>query len=243
MPKVMRATPELTSMPTRPSSSPSSTIASDLATEPCASTTAAIRPSTSRLKYSTAVNLSASIDNGTLRTRDHDRRHRAGKERGDGGNGERRSGLALLGHLVTVDTGDDRRRLARHVDQDGGGRAAILRAVEDAGQHDHALRRRQAEGEGQQQRHRRDRPDAGQHADRGADDHADQAEQQIVEFEGRRKAHQQIVEELHVRPCPARPDRDRQGQQLDEQQHRGPRKHDGKRNVSTAALPAWRGWR
>ena len=64
----MRATPELTSIPTRPSSSPSSTIASDLATEPCARTTAAIRPSTSRLKYSTAVNLSASIDSGTLRT-------------------------------------------------------------------------------------------------------------------------------------------------------------------------------
>ena len=68
MPKVMRATPELTSIPTRPSSNPSSTIASDLATEPCARTTAAIRPSTRRLKYSTAVNLSASIDSGTLRT-------------------------------------------------------------------------------------------------------------------------------------------------------------------------------
>ena len=33
--------------------------------------------------------------------------------------------------------------LARHVDQDGGGRAAVLRAVEDAGQHDQRRGRRQ----------------------------------------------------------------------------------------------------
>ena len=41
-----------------------------------------------------------------------------------------------LRHLVAVDAGDDRARLARHVDQDRRGRAAILRAVVDAGEHD-----------------------------------------------------------------------------------------------------------
>ena len=74
-----------------------------------------------------------------------------------------------------------------------------------------ALGGRQAEGEGQQQRDRRDRPDAGQHADRGADDHADQAEQQIIQFEGRRKAHQQIVEEFHMRLLEAVPSAARSG--------------------------------
>ena len=68
MPNVIRGAPELTSMPTRPSRMPSSTIASDLATEPWASTTAAINPSTSRLKYSTAVNFSASAASGRLST-------------------------------------------------------------------------------------------------------------------------------------------------------------------------------
>ncbi len=46
MPKVKRCTPELTSVPIRPSSSPSTTIAIALRSEPRASTTAPIRPNT-----------------------------------------------------------------------------------------------------------------------------------------------------------------------------------------------------
>ena len=138
-------------MPIRPSSIPSSTIASDLPTEPCASTTAAIRPSTSRLKYSTAVNFSASTESGTLSTRDDDGGDGAGEEGGDRRDGQGRAGAALLRHRMAVEAGDDRGRLARHVDEDRGGRAAILRAVEDAGQHDHRRGRLQAEGERQQQ--------------------------------------------------------------------------------------------
>ncbi len=64
MPKVRREAPEETSMPTMPSRSPTTTMASALATEPCARITAAIRPSTSRLKYSTAVNCSARAASG-----------------------------------------------------------------------------------------------------------------------------------------------------------------------------------
>ena len=50
IPKLKRATPEFTSVPMRPTSSPSTIIAIALMSEPCASTTAAMRPSTIREK-------------------------------------------------------------------------------------------------------------------------------------------------------------------------------------------------
>ena len=132
--------------------------------------------------------------------RDHHRRHRAGEERGDGGDRQRRAGAALAGHLVAVDAGDDRGGLARHVDEDGGRRAAVLRAVEDAGQHDHGRRRRQAEREGQQHRHRGERRDARQHADQRADHHAGETEQQVLPARRRGEPERQVVEQLHRRP-------------------------------------------
>ena len=64
MPKLYRATPEFTSVPTRPSSRPRMTIAIALMSEPCASTTAAIRPSTISEKYSVGPNLSATSASG-----------------------------------------------------------------------------------------------------------------------------------------------------------------------------------
>ena len=68
MPKVMRGTPELTSTPTRPISTPTTIMAMALGGEPCASTTAPSRPSTIRLTVSTAVNLSAKAASGRLRS-------------------------------------------------------------------------------------------------------------------------------------------------------------------------------
>ncbi len=62
----MRGAPVLTSMPTRPSSRPTSTIATAFSGAPWASTTAPVRPSTIRLKYSAALNLSASQVIGAL---------------------------------------------------------------------------------------------------------------------------------------------------------------------------------
>ena len=64
MPKSKRATPELTSVPTMPSSRPVTIIAMALSSEPCASTTAPISPSTIREKYSAGPNFSASSDSG-----------------------------------------------------------------------------------------------------------------------------------------------------------------------------------
>ena len=80
-----------------------------------------------------------------------------------------------LRHLVAVDAGDDRAGLARHVDQDRRGRAAVLRAVVDAGQHDQRRQRIEPEGDRQQHGDGRDRADAGQHADQRAEQAADAA--------------------------------------------------------------------
>ena len=62
----MRGEPVLTSMPTSPSSRPTSTIATAFSGAPCASTTAPVSPSTIRLKYSAALNFSASQAIGAL---------------------------------------------------------------------------------------------------------------------------------------------------------------------------------
>src|SRR5207247_1359317 len=62
--KVKRSTPELTSVPTMPSSRPNTTIAIALMSEPCASTVAATRPNTISEKYSDGPNLSATSASG-----------------------------------------------------------------------------------------------------------------------------------------------------------------------------------
>src|SRR5450631_1077239 len=63
-PNANRAAPELTSVPTMPSRSPSTTIAIALSNDPCASTTAPIRPRIISEQYSAGPNLSASSDSG-----------------------------------------------------------------------------------------------------------------------------------------------------------------------------------
>ena len=131
------------------------------------------------------------------RRRGHGDRHRchaAGEEGADGGNGERRPGAALACHLVAVETGDDRARLARQVDQDGRGRATVLGAVVDAGQHDERTFGRQEVGGRQQQRHGRHRADARQHADGRADDGTHQAPEQVLQRHRDRKAQPQVVQ-------------------------------------------------
>ena len=144
---------------------------------------------------------------------DDDGRDRAGEERCDGGDRERRAGAALLRHLVPVETGDDGGGFARQIDQDRGGRAAILRAVENAGEHDQRRRRRQREGERQQDRDRGDRRDARQHADQRADQRAQQAEAEI----GRRERDAETRwrgwrSGPCVRAVSRRPDRDRKAE-------------------------------
>ena len=114
------------------------------------------------------------------------RADRAGEERAERRDRQRGAGAALAGHLVAVEAGHDRRRFARQVDQDRGRRAAVLRAVVDAGQHDQRGGRRQMEGDRQQHGDGRHRADAGQHADQRADHAADERVEQVLEAERRR---------------------------------------------------------
>ena len=140
--------------------------------EPCARTTDATRPSTISEKYSAGPNRSAIAASGGPNSGDQERRHGAGEERADGRGGERHAGPPLPRHLVAVERGDHRRRLAGQVDQDRGRRAAVLRAVVDARQHDQRRDRRQRERDRQEHGDGRGRAEPGQHADQRAEEHA-----------------------------------------------------------------------
>ena len=130
-----------------------------------------------------------------------ERRHQhgrdaAGEERADRGDGERRAGAALLGHLVAVEAGDHRRRFTWDVDQDRRGRAAVLRAVVDAGEHDERADRRQAEGDRQQHGDGGERADARQHADQRADQRTDQAQEDVGRRDGHAHAEPEICNQV-----------------------------------------------
>ena len=107
-------------------------------------------------------------------------RNGAGNEGADRGGRQRRPAASGLGHLVAFDRGRHRRAFARRVDQDGGGRAAIHAAVIDAGEHDQRAGRIELVGDGQKQRDGQGRSDAGQHADRSAEQNSDQREQKVM---------------------------------------------------------------
>ena len=124
------------------------------------------------------------------------RRHATGKERADRGDRKRGARASLPRHLVTVERGDHGRRLARDVDQDRRGRAAVLRAVIDAGEHDQGAHRGQPEGDRQQHRDGRDRADARQHADKRADQRAEKTEQDVVGLGRDPKAQRQVGEKV-----------------------------------------------
>ena len=138
--------------------------------------------------------------------RDHDFRQRRGDEHepqdrdgaadeaAEGGDHQGRAGAPSARHLIAFDAGDDRRRLAGNAHQDRGGRAAIHRAVEDAGQHDDADRRIEPECQRKQQRHARERPKPGQHADHGSPQAAEEAIEQSLPGERDREPGDELVE-------------------------------------------------
>src|SRR6185503_1096423 len=94
---------------------------------------------------------------------------------------------------------------ARHVDQHRGERAAVLRAVVDGGEHDHRAGGARAVGERQQQRDRGGGADARQHADDLAEDHAEQAHQQVHRRRRGEEALAQLRKELHPGQIPRGP--------------------------------------
>ena len=167
-------------MPTSPSSRPSTVIATPLSGEPRASVEPASSPSSISEQISAGPNLKRELHQHR-REEDHlgDAERRA-DERRDHGDAERRAALALPRQRIAVEAGDGVRRMAGQVEQDRADRAAVLRAVVDARQHQDRGDRLHREGQRQQERDRRHHAHAGQHADDVAEQHADEAPQQVL---------------------------------------------------------------
>jgi hypothetical protein len=105
---------------------------------------------------------------------------------------KRRAGAALPRHLVAVEAGDHGSRFARNIDQHRGRRAAILRAVINACEHDQRADRRQAERDWQKHGDCRNGADARQYANERTDQRTKQAEADVVWVRGNRETHREI---------------------------------------------------
>src|SRR5262249_3647734 len=160
----------LPSVPTRPTSRPRMIMATALITEPCASTTAAIRPSTMSEKYSGAPNDWPILASGGAKVAISRVATQPAKNEASAATAS--AAPAVPRHLMAIDAGHHRRGLARQVHQNGGGRAAVLRAVKDAGEHDQPRRGLEVERQRQQHRDGRNRTDAGKDADQRSDQRA-----------------------------------------------------------------------
>ena len=196
-PKVKRICPVCVSAPTVPSRRPIRIIPSALINEPCASAIAATSPSTIRENFSIGPGASANSDSGCANASQDQRADAAGEEGTERGDGQRGPGAALARHLIAVETRHHRRRLAGEVHQDGGGRAAVLRAVVDSGEQDQGGHRRQREGRGQQHGYGGNRADSRQHSDQRAERHAEQAVEQILQCKRDAEAQREVVQEVH----------------------------------------------
>ena len=172
-------------------------MASDLRMSPWARTAAATRPISISEKYSGAPNFSATSASGGPAMAISSVPKVPAANEPMAAMASAGPGAALPRHLVAVDAGDDGGRLAGQVDQDRGGRAAVLRAVIDAGQHDQRADRRDVEGDRQEHRDGGERADAGQDADQRADRDAEHAVTEVLQREGDAEAEGEIVEQIH----------------------------------------------
>ena len=136
---------EFTSVPTRPRPGRPRDHGDGLEQRARGQTTAPTRPSTISEKYWPGRIEGHPVMGG--KGGDHQRAHAAGEERAQRGRGQRRARRALR-----APSGSRRSRPPRTtrpvVHQDGGGRAAVLRAI-DAGQHDQGRRRLERNTSGQ----------------------------------------------------------------------------------------------
>src|SRR3990172_6343462 len=188
-PNVNRRTPEIGSMPTVPSASPSPTISSDMSTAPPERRERIASPIALSAKYSGGPNRSAWSASHEAERAGHERAHRRHRERG--------ARPAPARHLVAVERGDHGRGLARHVHEDGRRRAAAHGAGVDAGEDDEGGGGREREGRGDEERHRADGPDAREHADDRPDQHADEAREQVRRREGHAEAVDEALDGAH----------------------------------------------
>src|SRR5262249_48604785 len=134
--------------------------------------------------------------------RHHDHAECAGDERADRRDPQGRAGAPLLRHLVTVETGHDRRGLAWDVEKDRGRRAAIHSAAQDRAEHHHSADRRHGERDRQQQGERRERAHAREHAHQRPDQAAEKAEKKIIECQDDAETGEQPPDGLHASPTP-----------------------------------------
>ena len=197
-PKENRVLPEMGSSPTEASRRPSAIMMSPLTTEAPERVTAMRSPTKARENISGGPKLRANPAifgaNRVMPTIPIGARH----ERADGGDAERRPGSPLLRHLVPVDAGDHRRRFAREIQEDGCGGAAVLRTVEDPGHEDDGGDgRADGVGRGQEQGDRGGGPQPGEHPDGGAEQRADEREQDVHRGQGDGKAVDQSRKDLH----------------------------------------------
>ena len=198
-PKMKRDCAVKMSVPMLVSQSPSSIDSSPLISDGPDSSTTSARPRHISAKYSGELNDSAkAATGGAIRLNAITPKVPAMNE-AIAGDAERRAGAAVARHLIAVDAGHDRGGLARDIEQDRGGRAAVFGAVIDAGHHDDAAGRVHLVGQRQQHRDGRGRPEPRQDADDGAEEAADEAPEQIRRLQRDRKSVQQPAEDVHLR--------------------------------------------
>ena len=121
-------------------------------------------------------------------------RHRSREERAECRSGQGGAGSPLLGHLMAVECSDGGRRLPGNVDQDRGRRAAVLGPVVDPGEHDQRCDGVEVEGDRQQERDRRGRPDAGENTDSRAKGDTEEADQDVRQGQCGLEAEEEVAE-------------------------------------------------
>ena len=168
-PRVKRACPVCRSMPTRPSARPKNRLASPRGSEAPRTAVTVVSARTMSAKYSAGPNSRASLTSiGATKVSARVAMVPAMKEPmaavASAWAPRPCRAISWPSIAVTIEP-----RLARRVEQDRGGRAAIHGPVIDAAEHDEGGGGVELAGDRQEQRHGERRPDARQDADRGAD--------------------------------------------------------------------------
>ena len=215
LPKVRRGCALMLSRPMSPSTRPRQAMNSAFAIEPCVRKVSMTRPSTIRLKYSAGPNaIATSASRGAISIKRMIAKVPAMKEPSaempSAGPARPRFAISWPSRHVTTEAASP--GMLTRIDVVD---PPYIAAVVDAGHHDDAGLRRAGERHRQQQRHRRDRADAGQHADQRADEHADEAVQQVDRLQRDAETLRDEIESIH--DCPLPDPQDARGQ-LDEQQ-------------------------
>ena len=178
--KVKRCEPLMTSVPTAPSSTPTSVIARPLRMLPGSDVAHADEAQQHQRAVVRRPEQEGHLGKRLRQRGQDDDGEAAADEAGNAGREQRQSGLSLERHRVAVDAGDDAAGV-RDLHGDRAHAVAVLGAVVDAGQHDQRAAGGDRIGQRQQEADRRQRPEPGQQAHQGADGAADRAIHQVVQ--------------------------------------------------------------